>query len=65
MMLGHMNIMCRCVSWHFLSVATSKNGCDVIDQTPLRPLYSQLAFLYLALGFLNLLLIGMNVMKFL
>jgi hypothetical protein len=59
MSLGRTKIMWRCARSHFISVATPNNCSDVVNQTLLRPLYIQLAFLDLALCFLNLLLIHM------
>jgi hypothetical protein len=63
--LGRTNITCGCASSHFIDVATSNNFSDLIDQPLLCPLYIQLAFLDLALCFLDLLLIRINIMRFL
>jgi hypothetical protein len=62
--LCHTNIMGRCASSHFISVATLNNCSNVINQTLLLPLNIQLAFLDLALCFQNLFLIHMNITRF-
>jgi hypothetical protein len=50
-LLGRTKIMGRCASSHFNSVATLNNYSNVINQTLLRPLNIQLAFLDLVLCF--------------
>jgi hypothetical protein len=59
--LGCTNITWRCVSSHFISVATLNDCCNVIDQTLLCPHDIQLTLLDLALRFLNLFLVHLNI----